>query len=128
MSALPYQLMKLIPLLASDQDGEALAARNAISRLLRGSGHDWHDFAKAACRPEMTQHRVSPPSPGPWGFHGSFHCRAKYCRDNEDRLTTRENEFVTNMCRIGVLGRPTEAQKAWLEAIYARLTRGAAAA
>jgi len=38
---------KLIPLLASDHDGEVLAAARAIGRLLASKGRDWHDLAAA---------------------------------------------------------------------------------
>jgi hypothetical protein len=38
---------KLIPLLASDHDGEVLAAARAIGRMLASNGGDWHDLAAA---------------------------------------------------------------------------------
>ena len=38
---------KLIPLLASDHDGEVLAAARAIGRMLASKGRDWHDLAAA---------------------------------------------------------------------------------
>jgi len=37
-------LSKLIPLLASDKDGEVVATAHAISRVLKASGCDWHDL------------------------------------------------------------------------------------
>jgi hypothetical protein len=41
------KLQKLIPLLASDKDGEVLSAVAAIGRTLKQAGADYHDLAKA---------------------------------------------------------------------------------
>ena len=41
------KLGKLIPLLGSPVDGEALSAVRAIDRTLKSAGRDWHDLASA---------------------------------------------------------------------------------
>ena len=49
MTTLAYiapKLQKLIPLLASDKDGEVLAAVGAIRRVLGAAGADLHDLAE----------------------------------------------------------------------------------
>ena len=47
MPALPPKLGSLLRLLASDSDGEVLAAVAAIRRSLAASGHDFHSLAEA---------------------------------------------------------------------------------
>ena len=46
------KLEKLLPLLASDRDGEVVATAAAITRTLKRAGADWHDLAKALARTE----------------------------------------------------------------------------
>jgi len=45
------KLSKLIPLLASDQDGEVVATARAIQRLLKTAGADLHDIVAALEKP-----------------------------------------------------------------------------
>ena len=51
------KLVKLIPMLGSDKDGEIVATVAAIGRTLRGAGLDWHAFATAVAG------RVDEPTP-----------------------------------------------------------------
>ena len=51
---------KLLPLLASDQDGEVLATARAIGRKLASAGLDLNDLARAQTAPAPT------PQPGPY--------------------------------------------------------------
>jgi len=44
------RLAQLVRLLASDREGERMAAVAAIGRALKGEGHDWHDLAAAVER------------------------------------------------------------------------------
>lgn len=41
------KLAKLVPLFASDLEGERIGALAAIERVLKASGLDWHDFTGA---------------------------------------------------------------------------------
>jgi hypothetical protein len=41
------KIARLIPLLSSDKDGEVLATVEAIKRLLKTGGNDWHDLPSA---------------------------------------------------------------------------------
>lgn len=44
---IPKQILKLIPKLASDNDGEVVATVKAIGRVLKSDELDWHDLANA---------------------------------------------------------------------------------
>lgn len=44
-STVTIKLAKMLPLLASDQDGEVVATAAAIGRVLAGAGASWHDVA-----------------------------------------------------------------------------------
>jgi hypothetical protein len=48
-AALVPMLSKLIPLLASDKDGEVVATAHAIGRVLKASGCDWDDLVARLC-------------------------------------------------------------------------------
>jgi hypothetical protein len=51
------KLALLIPLLASDRDGEALGACRAIGRTLKSAGCDFHDLAAALTTPSPPRRR-----------------------------------------------------------------------
>lgn len=66
MSARPHPaafagVAKLLPLLASDQDGEVLATARAIGRKLASAGLDLNDLARALTAPAAPH-----PGPGPY--------------------------------------------------------------
>jgi len=46
-AAVTPKIMKLLPLLASEHDGEVVAAARAIGRTLAATGLDWHALADA---------------------------------------------------------------------------------
>ena len=50
------RLMKLIPLLASNYDGEVLATVAAVRKVLDGAGLNFHDFAAAIEPPQHKPH------------------------------------------------------------------------
>lgn len=49
------RLRKLVLLLSSDKDGEALAARDAIGRTLEAEGATWHDLANLIAGPAQPE-------------------------------------------------------------------------
>jgi hypothetical protein len=64
-------LTKIIPLLSSDKEGERLAAIAAIDRILKNSGHDWHDFnacilAGPQAMPAASDKQEKPRRHEPW--------------------------------------------------------------
>jgi hypothetical protein len=115
MSALPAVLIptlgKLIPLLASNHDGEVVATVRAIGRALKSGGCDWHDLA-ARFRTPVTQ--IS---------HADWQRDVRFCFENADLLNERELDFITNIARGPRT--PTVRQLEWLHNIVDRL-RGAA--
>jgi hypothetical protein len=68
------KISKLLPLLASDKDGEVLGAARAIHRTLQSAGSDLHDLAARLSRdnaPPDPELDADPPpqaqKPPPWG-------------------------------------------------------------
>ena len=111
MSALPAALVpmlsKLIPLLASDKDGEVVATAHAISRVLKASGCDWHDLVARLCG-------LVTPSP-----NADWRRETRFCFENADLLDERELNFITNIAWSR--RKPTERQMQWLRDIADRL-------
>lgn len=118
LSPIAPKLAKLLPMLATDHDGEVLATVRAIGRTLQSAGLDFHALSSAlgsaiAVRP------VSEPKPETWLD------LARWLRDHDDgRLSHKERLFVWDMAsRLGMGAAPTEKQANWLRAIYAALQR-----
>jgi len=106
------RLAQLVRLLASDKDGERLAAVAAIDRALKTDGLDFHDLAAAVERGWLGLQR--PKSDGaelkPW------QAVAQACLfRGGGRLTATEMDF----CRSMVMwpGEPSDRQQRWLSAI-----------
>jgi hypothetical protein len=104
-------LGKLIPRLASNHDGEILAAARAIGRALKSSGHDWHDLA-ASHRASVTQ------SP-----NFDWRRAARFCADHAALLNEREWDFIVTIAQGHKS--PTEKQLKWLRDIADRLRSAA---
>jgi hypothetical protein len=109
------KLAKLLRLLTSDKDGEALAATAAIKRTLAAENSDIHEFVDSLCRPQPKQAARPPPR------EVDAHYMALACRARGDRLSQREQEFVSDMIEWTALRAPSEKQQAWLAAIYRRV-------
>jgi hypothetical protein len=120
---------KLIRLLASEIDGEVLAAVRALGRALKESGCDFHDLASI----------VEAPSTAPsaraeadlrnhfGGDDGETELRwqrmVDACTDQLGRFTSREWQFLQTMQRWH--GRPTQKQLGWLVAVFERVREAA---
>jgi hypothetical protein len=138
------KLGTFIRLLASEQDGEALAAARAIVRTLKSTGHDIHVLAERVenanggklSEAEMRKlydagyrDGVRAVESKNVGFHSvdepTWHEIARECAAHESRLRDeRERQFIHDMVRRTVHGgEPTEKQAHWLRAIYARARR-----
>lgn len=63
MLASAGKLARLIPMLGSPVDAEALSAARAIERTLKASGQDWHDLAREIEAPALAEipHHASRP-------------------------------------------------------------------
>ena len=116
--AIPARIARLIPLLGSPVDGEALGTRDAIVKTLASAGLDLHDLAAAIQVAEETSAARSMPN--------VFEMARAWPDIDCGRLTQPQKKFVGDMCRLGTR-QPTERQVEWLAAIYFKLTRKAAA-
>jgi hypothetical protein len=103
---------KLIRLLASDKDGEAMGAVRALDRVLTGFGGFHHladliDLIEAPPAPEPIKH--------PWQI-----LAAELLKHPGVLLGSRDHSFLRNMARARTA--PTPAQQKWLGDIEARLS------
>jgi hypothetical protein len=126
-------LAKLIRLMASDNDCEALAAVRALARTLRGAGADLHDFAALVETP--------PTAPSD---HARPNCNDRFddqfvdddddddeswrsmrdaCAAHIERFTIREQQLLQTLQHWR--GTPTEKQLNWLRALFTRVRRAA---
>jgi hypothetical protein len=129
------KIQKLMRLLSSPNDGEALAAVHALQRALQADGSDIHDLAariEGLSQVEMKKlydagfqegknaadvgfSTVDPPS---------FYEMAKEIEYKADgRLSEKEQEFVADMVLWCARREPSEKQAKWLHAIYYRIGR-----
>jgi hypothetical protein len=97
------RLEKLVRLLSSDKDGEVLAATAAIRRVLATEGLDIHSLADALCRPEPAAPHAEAKSQSASASadDADWHSVASECDARSDRLTVREQEFVSDSAQSG---------------------------
>ena len=131
------KLSKLLKLLSSPHDAEALGAARAILRTLEGAGADIHELAarveelklseaemqriydqayrdgRDAAAADVDFSSVDPPS-----FY-EMACEIEH--KDDDRLSAKEQEFVADMVRWCARREPSEKQAKWLHAIYCRI-------
>lgn len=120
------KLSKLIPMLATDHDGEVVATVRAIGRTLKGAGLDFHNLVEALCEPRRAYAYAPPPPPTPEKEPETWDEIARWClrRDAGD-LTLKERKFVVDMVRrAGMNIKPTDRQMSWLRAIHVKLQWG----
>jgi hypothetical protein len=129
------KIQKLIRLLSSPHDSEALAAVRALQRALQADGSDIHELAariEGLSQAEMKKlydagfeqgknaADVSFSSIDPPSFY-EMACEIKH-KDN-GRLNEKEQEFVADMVLWCARREPSEKQANWLHAIYCRIGR-----
>jgi hypothetical protein len=134
-------MAKCIRLLASDRDGEALAAVRALGRALKANGADFHAFAQEFVETSSTaapstappappaqrrrpagvsrDDRFSDGSPISWSVIVGA-CASKLA---SALFTAEEREFIASM--EGWCGEPTEQQAARLSTLFKRVWRAA---
>jgi hypothetical protein len=124
MAVVAPKLSKLIPMLATDHDGEMVATVRAISRTLKGAGLDFHNLVEALCEPKSIY--APPPSPPADKEPETWSEIARWCLHHDaGDLSCKERKFVVDMVRrTGTDIKPTEKQAKWLRAIYTRLQWG----
>jgi hypothetical protein len=111
---------KLLPRLASCHAGEVVATARAIERLLRASGHDWHDLAAAIAAPPVAK-TISSTTARPGAL--DWHLMTRQCLSRACALTPRDYEFLTSIAFFRTLS-PKQAK--WLTDIHRRVVRAAA--
>jgi hypothetical protein len=118
MTLIAPKLSKLIPMLATDHDGEVVATVRAISRTLKGAGLDFHNLVEALCerQPAHTSAPAASPEPAP----SSLLDIANWCRAHAiGRLNLVERKFVCDMVeRLSKGRRISQKQENWLRNIY----------
>jgi hypothetical protein len=125
MAGLPQavRLGKLIRLLSSDKDGEALGAARALARVLAEAGADFHHLAEivethwsAPIVVDLFEQHRDPPakqSTKPWQLEAE-----QLLKYREVLLGSRELDFLQNMKQSRTA--PTAAQEKWMRDIAAR--------
>lgn len=114
------RLAKIVPLLASDKDGEVLSAARSILRVAAAAGCDVHCLATKVAA--AFQDKVEPLEALGWRD------LASEIAMHVDALDIAESDFLKNMMALARSGgQPTERQVAWLQAIYRRIHRRSAA-
>jgi hypothetical protein len=108
-------LQKLIPRLASDQDGEVIGTVKAIERKLGNAGLDFFDLAENIGRAERHADVERLPAK-------TWSEMARYCLARRERLTDKERRFISDMVpRLASGAVPTEKQANWLRKLNAKL-------
>jgi hypothetical protein len=115
------KLVKLIPLLGTDKDGEIIGTVHAIRRTLESAGCDLHDLAlvvERAALPAMVEQPRQDASPAPelkpWQLT-AMHC----IRAGTGRLRPAEQDLLSSM--VHWPGEPSDKQARWLDAIASAL-------
>ena len=143
------KLASSIRLLASNREGEVLAAAHAIPRTLKAASVDIHALADLVeqinggklSEAEMkklydagyeagradgvraAEAKVSHDADGFRNVNGlpSWHDMARFCQEHSARLRGNEPDFVDDMTGLTLWREPTPKQAKWLKSIYARL-------
>lgn len=110
LPAIAPKLRKLIPRLASNHPGEVVATVEAIERVLKSDGRDFHDLAGALCAPPKVAALEN--------WRATF----RFCAQHSARLSEHELAFIARLASWR--GQPTSKQMMWLEAIAACLREG----
>lgn len=120
LAVITPKLSKLIPMLATEYDGEVVATVRAISRTLEGAGMDFHSLVEALCEPKLISAPPSPPKPEPASQPKSLWDIAIWLRAHAThRMTYKEQKFVMDMAtRLGMGRRASTKQENWLRSIY----------
>jgi hypothetical protein len=142
------KLANAISLLASDRDGERMAAVAALKRTLEGIGADFNDFARLI-EPNDEDKRAILDAGVVFGkkqalqeqhagSNGHFNCTPSFnsatttptlcdmvtcCHEHIERLPReKDREFIRDVFRRGIWRwRASHKQKSWIEDLYCQL-------
>ncbi len=138
---LEQKLGTFIRMLASERDGEVVAAARAIVRTLKAAGADIHvlaDRVETANGSKLTDAEMrmlydagygagvraaEAKQYGPGNFYKvdgtpAWHKIARFCQHSRDRLREKERGFIDDMASRTVWREPTERQAKWLRSIF----------
>jgi hypothetical protein len=139
---LEQRLADCVRLLASDQDGEIIAAAHALKRTLASAGTDINGLASGienlgkgaeVSKEQMKQVWDAAVQHTENRLHGGDDFRstdgkptwqsvALFCQRNKHRLDPRHHEFINDMAARTVYARePTEKQHKYLFALFLKL-------
>jgi hypothetical protein len=118
LAAVAPRIGQLIRLLASDKDGEVVAAARALARTLKSVGADFHELADVLDRPLPAALELPAPRPEAAGPADAAWLR----RHHWGRLNEKEQGFILQM--MNWRGAPTERQSVWLRSIAERMPGG----
>jgi hypothetical protein len=116
LGSIALRLGQLVRLLASDRDGEVVAAARALGRTLNGVGADFHLLADLIERPSRAALELPSPRPESAGSADA----AWLHRHHWSRLSEKEQGFILQM--MNWRGAPTERQSVWLCSIVKRVS------
>lgn len=110
---IPSKVARLIPMLGSDADHEAVSAARAIGRVLHRAGLGFTDLAAAIPTGAIKPDNVRLEQPGPRPFDAYAWRRAftpkqerdhraniRFCENRIHRLTDWERGFIANIARL----------------------------
>jgi hypothetical protein len=130
---LTNRVAKLLPRLASDQNGEVAAVAAAIFRTLKAAGHDLHDLAAhIAAEPRTVvvykERPAEPQHPPSWSAaygtaspRGRDRAQVAQCQQSK-RLSTWETGFLASLAQQLANGRNlTPRQRETLDGISAKM-------
>jgi hypothetical protein len=118
LAAVAPRIGQLIRLLASDKDGEVVAAARALGRTLNGVGADFHLLADLIERPSPAALELPAPRPESAGPADAAWLHRHYW----SHLSEKERGFILQM--MNWRGAPTERQRQWLRSIVERMSAG----
>src|SRR5262245_21645207 len=136
------KLAKLLRMLSSNREPEVLAAAQALCRTLQSAGADIHALAAIVEHGgELNQAEMKKLYDA--GYHEglrvaenkhhgsedfrninglpSWHEMALWCRHRNDRLQSKERQFIDDTTSRTVWREPGERQAMWLKSIYYKL-------
>jgi hypothetical protein len=110
LAAVAPRVGRLIRLLGSSHDGEALGACRALARVLASAETDFHELAATI---EATAPAISPEGCAPVA---AWHAHARWLDERPEGLTRADRVFVQSM--LAMRDEPTRKQKDRIRALY----------
>jgi hypothetical protein len=115
LTPIANKLAKCIRMLSSDKAGDVLAAAQGLCRMLESVGADIHALAAIVEHGggELNEAEMKKLYDAGYDFRSidglpSWHDMALWCQRRNDRLQSRESEFVDHMASLTVWREPSE--------------------